>query len=389
MKLAGKIFLILFTLIIVLIGISTLSNIGLPKESTIKERLGHAQKSYLQEMLHLRRKLGSEVIPGWSSSCTPLVVYNEEFAFLTGYEGVPPRGWMKVPQNRKAGHTWEKVPGDTFNGAPYYRTPLDEASGEPQNFTVKIGGHWVPSLYTYEYAKVSFFNGFREDIPGFLKPVVPYRLLWHVIMGKKETYIEALAHEAFHAFQGQHAPEKLAAAEHAIAQSGDYPWHADKSLSLWQKEVNALYKAVKAESKEETKKYATVFLEQRNQRRAVQDLQQEEVEYEQRREWLEGMAKYAELRLGYTAYQHDTYQAVPAMDTIRGFHGYAKEDAHWEQQLKELKRVGNKLGDGLFYYTGLAQARLLDKLSPGWQSQLWKKGIMLETMLKQKVKTKK
>ena len=38
-------------------------------------------------------------------------------------------------------------------------------------------------------------------------------------------------------------------------------------------------------------------------------------------------------------------------------------------------------GDGRFYYSGMAQAYLLDRLLPGWKQRAFEDGIWLETLL--------
>jgi hypothetical protein len=42
-------------------------------------------------------------------------------------------------------------------------------------------------------------------------------------------------------------------------------------------------------------------------------------------------------------------------------------------------------GDGRFYYSGFAQAVLLDRLAPGWKAQLFDEGAWLEELLAQAV----
>jgi len=46
-------------------------------------------------------------------------------------------------------------------------------------------------------------------------------------MGSTETYIEGVAHESFHACQGDSAPERLAEAERATSLESRYPWEND------------------------------------------------------------------------------------------------------------------------------------------------------------------
>ena len=38
-------------------------------------------------------------------------------------------------------------------------------------------------------------------------------------------------------------------------------------------------------------------------------------------------------------------------------------------------------GDGRFYYSGMAQAVLLDRFAPGWKAQILDQGVWLDELL--------
>jgi hypothetical protein len=44
--------------------------------------------------------------------------------------------------------------------------------------------------------------------------------------------------------------------------------------------------------------------------------------------------------------------------------------------------VASNRDDGRFYYSGIAQAVLLDRLTPGWKDQIMADGVFLEMLLK-------
>ncbi len=52
-------------------------------------------------------------------------------------------------------------------------------------------------------------------------------------------------------------------------------------------------------------------------------------------------------------------------------------------QLEEVSRLDNKSFESRFYYSGFAQAVLLDRISPDWKKQLWQEDANLEDFLKQ------
>ncbi|MFO7624532.1 MAG: hypothetical protein R6V73_09280 [Anaerolineales bacterium] len=44
--------------------------------------------------------------------------------------------------------------------------------------------------------------------------------------------------------------------------------------------------------------------------------------------------------------------------------------------------MAGSCGDGRFYYSGMAQAMLLDELLPGWKEQALREGVFLEDLLR-------
>jgi len=361
------------------------SNLGLPDHSRVVERLSEVEKARLAELFHLRAALGDAVWPGWGEAEIPVIVHNEAYAFLVGYPGTPPDGWTMVPRNERRGGPWQVVPDDVFQGQPYYRQPLADRKKTPENFSVLVGDRWVATMQTYEYSKVAFYAGFREELPSLLRPIVPVRLLWMLLMGETETYIGGLAHEAFHAYQGTVAPDRLAAAEFAAPLEGQYPWENEAAEQAWQAELDALYAAVTAASDDEAAQYARQFLALRAERRASSALPANLADYERQREWLEGLAKYAELVLQREAGRSADYAPLPAIEGDPDFHAYRTRERFWSQQLGEVRRMTNRSGEVRFYYSGMAQAVLLDRFAPGWKEQAWSEGIWLEDLLAEAV----
>ncbi|NKQ36995.1 MAG: hypothetical protein HF973_15455 [Chloroflexi bacterium] len=247
------------------------------------------EKARLTEFSHLRQTLGSAVWPGWGDAKTPVIVYNEAYAFLVGYPGShPPDGWVKMPQNEQQGGPWEPVPDDTFNGQVYYRQHLPASGATPQAFTVRVGAFWAASLTTKEWMAISLTNQLREDLPAPLRPIFPYRLAIRLLIGSSDLYVTMLAHESFHAYQGTIVPERLAAAETAVHHQNNYPWNDADLQAAWQTELNLLQAALAAESKAETAVLSQQFLQQRQQRRQTFGLEGALTDYERQREWLEG-----------------------------------------------------------------------------------------------------
>ncbi len=372
----------LAALFIILIMASALSNTKLPAHSQTADRLSEPEKARLTEFFHVRQTLGSAVWPGWGDAEIPVIVYNETNTFLVGYPAShPPDGWVKMPQNEQQGSSWEPVPGDTFNGQVYYRQRLPESGETPQAFTVRIGAYWAASLTTKEWMAISLTNQLRADLPAPLRPIFPCRLAISLLVGSSDLYVTMLAHESFHAYQGTVAPERLAAAETAVHQENNYPWDDVDLQTAWQAELDLLQAALAAESEAETAVLTQQFLRQRQQRRQEFGLDGALADYERQREWLEGLAKYVELEIWRQAATMPGYEPASALAIDSDFGRYAGFEKRWSQEVMQMGRMADDRGDGRFYYSGMAQAMLLDRLLPGWKEQALADGVFLEDLL--------
>lgn len=366
-------------------GLSAGSNLNLPTHSQVADRLSDLEKARLAEAIHLRQALGDTVWAGWGLMDIPLIVYNEDYAFLLGYPN-PPEGWMKMPQKKLRGGPWEVVPDDDFEGQAYYRQQLTDPDLTPENFAVLVGERWVATLATKEYAEIDFYAGLRAELPLGVRSIFPYRLMWGLIMGETDTYIGALDHETFHAFQGSLVASRLEAAETANQSESQYPWDNRALDEAWKTEMDLLVKAVRASSNAEALELIRQFLIQRDERRAALGLTPELVNYERQREWLEGLAKYAELSLGRLAATTPGYAPLPDLVTADpAFKAYTTREQYWSGQLDEARRTAGREGEVRFYYSGLAQAAILDRLLPGWKEQAFNTDVMLEDLLREAV----
>jgi hypothetical protein len=368
----------LASLCLLAVVVSALSNMGLPGHSGDVERLNNAEKARLAEVLHLQTALGDAVWPGWSQASIPLMVYNEKYAFLVGYPD-PPAGWFKVPRMEARGGPWERVSGDLFGGQPYYRTPITDPTKTPEGFTVLVGNRWVATFQTREYSEIAFYRGLRSELPGIIAKVVPMRLAWKFLMGKADSYIATLEHESFHAYEGMLAPDSLAAAERIAQVEESYPF--DAVQSAWIREMDVLLQAAQAKDRSSQRALVQDFLRLRDARRA--DLTAEQIELEQRREWEEGLAKYAELELSSRASNQRDYTPDGSILQDRDFDSYRAQGKLREGQLQEAKRTQGRSGDTWFYYSGNAIAVVLDALYPDWKAQALPGGRYLEDVLRE------
>ena len=126
---------------------------------------------------------------------------------------------------------------------------------------------------------------------------------------------------------------------------------------------------------------------QRAERREAAGLSTELIAYEQQREWLEGLAKYAEMEVWRQASQSPEYEPVEMMAVDSDFDQYQAFESRWAQEVDQIKRSANG-EDTRFYYTGMAQAVILDKLSPAWKAEAFSEGVFLEDLLAASLSTR-
>ena len=375
--------------LIVLIGLLLLSglyNLTLPDSSSVTEKLTNHQKAYLAEYIQLQNEATNSIWPGFGDVKIPVIVYNEEYAFLIGIEQPEP-GWYKMPSREHRGGPWEKVENDRFLDMPYHRQPLPDKNITPENFTVTVGDSWVSTMQTREYAEVAFYNGFRDELPPVINWVFPYKIFWNLIMGNADNYVSGLIHEAFHAYQGISVYDKFEQAESIARLSSDYPWESPENQKGWNQEADLLLRAYNSVSDTSLNHHISEFLKHRDQRRTLANISPQLIEYERKREWLEGLAKYVELKTGIVASELTPYESAPKITTLSDFKHYEDSNTYLEQQIGEVRRAASRSGESRFYYLGMLQAMLLDRTAPEWKKEIFKENLYLEDLLKASVAT--
>jgi hypothetical protein len=370
----------LLSLIVGAALVSFVVNLWLLAEVDAAAELDSLTQDRVDEIFHLRQTLGDDVWPGWGDAEIPLILYNEEYAFLIGYPGDPPAGWLPVGADQPVGAAWARLPGERLAQDHYFRARLPADGTTPQSFTVRIGDQWVASLGQYEWMKFSLIEQIREEMPPLLREILPYSLFVNLLLNGTDGHIAAVLHESFHAYQARQSQNRLLAAE-AAAHTGEraYPWHDAEIQAAWQAELDLLADALRAESDEEARQLARQFLAQRERRRAT--LASTLVEYEGHREWVEGLARYAELGIWRAAHSTEAYMPMTALADDPDFDGYRSYPTRWNREVDQIRRMADDEGDGRFYYSGMAQAVLLDRFAPGWKAQILDDGVWLDELL--------
>jgi hypothetical protein len=354
----------LFLLCVAAGAISALSNRNLPSGPQVLDRLDPLDKARLAETLHLKQELSEAVWPGWGQADIPVIIWNHDYSFLVGYPHPPAE--------------WEAVAGDTFEGQTYYR----QRSNNPQNFALQVGDRWVARMATKWETDLFMRELFRKVLPPLIEDIFPYL----VLIQPSEVQMSAVLHESFHAYQAIVAAARLAAAEKAHQEGQKYQAADEQMHDDWGKEIDLLARALRAKSDSEAADLARQFLAQRAQRRTAHSLDATLVAYERQLEWEEGLAKYVELAVWRVAYTTPGYQPLSTLANDRDFKGYATFEQRWSQEVDQMKRQASDEGETRFYYTGMAQATLLDRLLPGWKARALADEVWLEDLLAEAVK---
>jgi hypothetical protein len=365
-------------------GLSAATNLLFRVGSDSIDQLTDLDKARVAEAFRLRRAVGDSIWPGWSNAIIPIILYNEGYVFLSGCSDNPGPGWRTVPQDLARGGPWESVPDDSIDGRPYYRQRLVDEHASPQAFTLRVGELWAASMTTKDWTTIGMGNEIRDSLPFAIKAFVPYRLIARIFLGlamNTDGYVCALEHESFHAYQGMVSANRLASAETALSHLGRmYPWADGSFNQAWKAELNALADALSATQAKRTVGFVDRFMALRRDRRTAFHLDSALVNLERLREWEEGLGKYTELAVWKCAASDTGHKPVQVLNGDPDFKGYRNFSDKWSQELVTL-RLQSHAEEIRFYYSGMAQAFLLDRLNPEWRRTVLKGDVFLEDLL--------
>jgi hypothetical protein len=183
-----------------------------------------------------------------------------------------------------------------------------------------------------------------------------------------DFYVVLLLHEMFHAFQAREAPARFRRTLALYAVEKNYPAKDPGFVKAWNTEGALLSAALKTQDRGELLAATRDFLQNRQKRRAQIPLSVSIADYEREMEWLEGLAKYAEIRF---------YELAATSSAEKGAIRYRSGLPFWSPDFMRLERVmGAQAGDLRFYLSGMAQSRILDRLAPDWKQRFLQAGIL-------------
>jgi len=297
------------------------------------------------EAWHLLATQGDQVWPGWGTTRIPLLIRSREFDLLVGHPS-PPEGFNALPDV-------------TVADQPVYRRQ-GHLVPVPAATAWEVGGVWsvaVPTRAEFQQA-------------------IDAQLGKGVVQLDAASYVRAIVHEAFHAYAmtviqgnvpnfGADVDEGEMIQQLAALPDPDRPYNAEGA---------ALAKALQVDY-QTVHEAAADFLKLRHARRSESD--PAIVAYEQMTEWVEGLARYAEVAL--------MKRADQAGETSIN---YQAGTAVWQQFLTDLAQPTSSPDGfrGRYYFLGAGQAFLLDRLLPDWKSRVLSEKISLEDLLQEAIK---
>jgi len=350
--------------LLIIVGVQATSTENKPEQKALKEgekltRLNSEDKAQLIELLRLKKMFGNRVWPDFGEAAIPLIQYNEQYEFLVAHPS-PPAPWIAVDS-------------DTFQGSPYFRRNTEES----QAFAVPVGDLWAGSLDTFSHMNRSMKKQLQEKI--FKEKLTPVMIKMMEITPAQHVVV--LLHEAFHAFQAIQYHDRFQRAYGVYASAKHYPFEDEDFKNAWNKEGSLLAVALRKKDESETLKLIQSFLEIRIKRRSDASLSPELITFERELEWLEGTAKYVEMRFSELGSSEQGEAESKAYRVVRN---RLRIDFY-----SRLKKCGGLHGDHRFYLSGAAQAMILDTISPDWKQEIIRQeNIGLEDLLQTAVVSK-
>ncbi len=317
--------------------------------------LSKTEKGLIDEAMWLKSVRGNQVWPKLSETNIPVILFNDRYEFLVGMDN-PPSAWTQVENN-------------TINGSIYYRKPVSN----PQAFAVLVGDKWAGSLGTPNRMNREYYLGIRSKLPPVIAQLFPYQYATVT----PDMHVVGILHEVFHAFQATESPDHFSNANESYAAEKDYPYSDNNLNTLWNMEGYYLWKALEEEQPDSVRANVKKFLAIRQDRRIQGKLSNPQINFERETEWLEGLAKYSEYRF---------YELAAVRRNKPILVHYRKTIPQQIHDFSTLKsKLGNKHSDYRFYISGMAQAKILDKLIPDWKTTAFDDTTSLENLLQKAV----
>jgi hypothetical protein len=291
--------------------------------------------------VHARRKA---VWPGWQAA--PLLQRAGSCEYLIGHPAPP------TP--------FRPVAGQEVGGHPVFAAPVGTASPAAAATAWEVAGVWTAAIPT----------------KSVFQRILDRQLGRGVVRLGGTAYLRALVHESFHAYVFSVAggvPTFGATLDEARAT--DMLGGPAAAARLLAAEGAALREGIAATTLLGARAAATRFLSLRRARRLDARDTAGLRPFEQQLEWLEGLPRYADLRLIMRAGAHD-YVPTPGITYPRPaayLHGFLDGLANPAPGPDGLR--------GHYQDLGAAEALLLDRLAPEWRGTALRRPRPLDDLL--------
>ncbi len=328
-----------------------------------------------EEVWTIIAKKDNPVWPGWNASDTPLLFYFPKVQDVLVNHPKPPEGFRRY--NGPVG-----MQGATI----HVRDSKTFIDMDGQNTAITFAG--VPTLVVADT-----LSNRRNNIRGMLegtrqsgKVTDPtFEQLSEDAYGK----LGMIAHEAFHVFQQKQAPKKVQGEAELIS----YPTVSAANAVGFYLEGELLAEAIKQRKLPNFREAVIRWLAVRLDRRAK--LTTSSVTYEDKIEYLEGLAKYVEFRLLEVL---EGQKPHPAMYHLQGFQGYDNLAPERDKLVRQMARhmkgevavnndpYGTAPLRMRLYFSGMALGVLLDQLSNNWKEQIFAPERTLTDLIQSAIK---
>lgn len=307
--------------------------------------LNNVDQNELLEVIRLKESIGDQLWPGFKEADIPIIFFNNKYEFLYS--------------KNEINSNFDLITDNIFSNGFIYRTEAVNSKA----FAVLVEDKWAGSIGTLETINKEYFLGIRGELPPLIRSLFPYQLA----KINRDMHVSATLHEMFHAYQATMNSERF---NHIDSSYINYPLNNQETNELWNKEGYYLNLALNSNDVDTIKNCLKNFFEVRDNRREY--ISQTEIIFEKQYEWLEGTAKYVEIK---------SYELASEIEKSPYNINYKNDVSYWNMEFKRLSELGS-LDDFRFYISGMAQGRILDKLNIEWKNKMFDNDVYLEDLLR-------
>lgn len=302
----------------------------------------------------------NRIWPGWDATDTPIMIYLPDVQEILINHPAPSKDFKRY-----------KGPISFLGHDIWVHSGKTLIKDDGQNTSIKVFD--TPTLVVADT-----LSNRRNSIRGLIGSSASNRekmasLRFSSLRADPYDQMATVAHEAFHVFQMRELNHPFAKESHVRL----YPCLSVANNVGFALEASALIDCAESKDEQELRSAAIRWLAIRLDRRKT--LPKKAIDYEDSNEFIEGIAKYVEVKL---MEELQGKNADPALWLAQGFHGF--DDLAWFRE-DALSAVGQFMRGEVpvnndpygtapvrfrLYYSGMAIAMLLDRIAPDWKAEI-------------------